>query len=228
MREKRWTKTQRESERERDTDTKTQTQRESGVLFIVMHRNIFIGKNESVDERSGWDPSTLVERRTHSPPPPSLSLGARESSSVFGRRGDPGTPATQTNSADESSFTADTNGTHQTQPTSEACSSPPCNFETLSPRPSRILRPLNKGLNQPGRPRDKAPRPRYKASFMYESKPLALSQKTRFSFSSFISFSFKGLDHLKLIMDAMLFLQDFRVSTSLRVFTMLVILLLST
>jgi hypothetical protein len=107
MREKRWTKAQRESERERDTDTKTgrqrerERERESGVLFIVMHRNIFIGKNESVDERSGWDPSTVVERRTHSPPPPSLSLGARESSSVFGRRGDPGTLATQTNSAEE-------------------------------------------------------------------------------------------------------------------------------
>jgi hypothetical protein len=103
MREKRWTKAQRESEKERDTDTKTgrERERESGVLFIAMHRNIFIGKNESVDERSGWDPSTLVERRTHSPPPPSLSLGARESSSVFGRRGDPGTLATQTNSAEE-------------------------------------------------------------------------------------------------------------------------------
>jgi hypothetical protein len=119
-REKRWTKAHRERERERDTDTKTQTEREreSGVLFIVMHRNIFIGKNESVDERSGWDPSTLVERRTHSPPPPSFSLGARESSSVFGRRGDPGTHATQTNSAEELSLTADTNGTHQT-PTNE-------------------------------------------------------------------------------------------------------------
>jgi hypothetical protein len=113
-REKRWTKAQRE--REKDTDK--ERERERGVLFIVMHTNIFIGKNESVDERSGWDPSTLVERRTHSPPPPSLSLGARESSSVFGRRGDPGTPATQTNSAEELWFTANANGTHQTQPTS--------------------------------------------------------------------------------------------------------------
>jgi hypothetical protein len=90
----RGTQIQRQADRERE--------RESGVLFIVMHRNIFIGKNESVDERSGWDPSTVVERRTYSPPPPSLSLGARESSSVFGRRGDdPGTLATQTNSAEE-------------------------------------------------------------------------------------------------------------------------------
>jgi hypothetical protein len=121
-REKRWTKAQRERERERERRTQTQRERERererGVLFIVMHTNIFIGKNESVDERSGWDPSTLVERRTHSPPPPSLSLGARESSSVFGRRGDPGTPATQTNSAEELWFTANANGTHQTQPTS--------------------------------------------------------------------------------------------------------------
>jgi hypothetical protein len=92
---KRGTQIQRQAERERERE------RESGVLFIAMHRNIFIGKNESVDERSGWDPSTLVERRTYSPPPPSLSLGARESSSVFGRRGDPGTLATQTNSAEE-------------------------------------------------------------------------------------------------------------------------------
>ncbi len=135
---------EREREGERDTGTKREREREreSGVLFFVMHTNIFIGKNESVDERSGWDPSTLVERRTHSPPRPSLSLGARESSSIFGRRGDPGTPATQTNSAEESSFTADTNETHQTQPTSEACSSPPWNFETLEQGPQSTWKAL--------------------------------------------------------------------------------------
>jgi hypothetical protein len=80
MREKRWTKAQREREREREREGHRykDRERESGVLFIVMHRNIFIGKNESVDERSGWDPSTLVERRTHSPPPPSFPFSRRE------------------------------------------------------------------------------------------------------------------------------------------------------